>query len=53
MPQQQSIKRRAPSQRIFKKRLADSGYSEDAANKVWNWYIARIEKQRSFYQKAA
>jgi hypothetical protein len=36
----------ALSQTSFKKKLSKSGYSENAADKIWKWYSARIEKQR-------
>lgn len=31
-------KSKAPSQRFFMKNLTDSGYTDDLANKVWEWY---------------
>jgi hypothetical protein len=31
-------KREAPSERSLKRVLANSGYSEDIADKIWKWY---------------
>ncbi|HUK84492.1 MAG TPA: hypothetical protein VLU95_01380 [Candidatus Acidoferrum sp.] len=31
-------KLKAPSQRYFKKNLTNSGYTDNLANKVWEWY---------------
>lgn len=49
--QQVSKKQRAPTQRTFKRRLAESGYSEDAADKIWKWYSVRIQGQRKSSKK--
>ena len=31
-------KQHAPSERSLKRVLANSGYSEDLADKIWKWY---------------
>ena len=31
-------KQNAPSERSLKRVLANSGYSEDLADKIWKWY---------------
>ena len=31
-------KQDAPSERTLKRVLTNSGYSEDAADKIWKWY---------------
>ena len=31
-------KQNAPSERSLKRVLANSGYSEDTADKIWKWY---------------
>jgi hypothetical protein len=54
MRQQKKTKKpRAPTQLSFKRRLTNTGYSEDAADKIWNWYSSRIIKQQKFSEKAA
>ena len=35
---QDSKKQRAPSERSFKKALADSGHSGPITDKIWKWY---------------
>ena len=35
---QNGKKQNAPSERLIKRVLANSGYSEDIADKIWKWY---------------
>jgi len=35
---QNGKKQNAPSERWLKRVLANSGYSEDIADKIWKWY---------------
>ena len=35
---QNGKKQKAPSERSLKRVLANSGYSEDTADKIWKWY---------------
>ncbi|HKM59664.1 MAG TPA: hypothetical protein VJY36_02205 [Candidatus Bathyarchaeia archaeon] len=51
-PQQSNKKPKQPSQRSFKTSLAKSGYSEDAADKIWKWYSTRIVKRSETSAKA-
>jgi hypothetical protein len=51
--QRDNKKPKAPSQLSFKRRLANSGYSEDAADKIWKWYSARMEKHSEVSRKPA
>ena len=37
-PRQNGKKQNAISERSLKRVLADSGYSEDVADKIWKWY---------------
>jgi hypothetical protein len=38
MQQEEKHKKRTPSERSLKKALCYSGYSENAAGKIWKWY---------------
>jgi len=38
LQRQNDKKQRAPSERSLKRVLANSGFSEPIADKIWNWY---------------
>ena len=38
MQRKNGKKQNAPSERSLKRVLANSGYSEDIADKIWKWY---------------
>jgi hypothetical protein len=50
-PRQNSKKQNLPPERSLKRVLADSGYSDDVADKIWKWYNPtelksnKVEKQ--------
>jgi hypothetical protein len=54
LQRQNGKKQKAPSERSLKKVLANSGYSEDIADKIWKWYNpselngSKLQKQELF-----
>ena len=43
-PLLKDAKHKAPSERVLKRVLANSGYSENAMDKIWKWYNPSREK---------
>jgi hypothetical protein len=37
-PRQNGKNQHTPSERSLKRELADSGFSENVADKIWKWY---------------
>ena len=38
MQRKQAKKQKTPSEHLLKRVLANSGYPEDIADKIWKWY---------------